>query len=138
MSSYQIKNLTENSLVSFGIHTHTHPRLTSIENTTMNYELCKSRELLENVIGQKVCSLAYPHGAYNSEVTAAAESCGLTQLLTLEEQMVDTSQIKGEMGRFLMDPDVWFLEFKLTVDGAYSWLFSFRRNIRLLKKYVGA
>lgn len=133
MSREQIVALADNALVSFGIHTHTHPNLTNLDRNSVKHELCKSRYLLESLVGQAVYSLAFPHGAFDAEVTEVAASCGLTKLLTLEEQMLHAKQHHGEMGRFSMEPGIWPIEFRLTVDGAYSWLYYFRRTIRYLR-----
>ncbi len=133
MSDEQVKLLGTNPLVTFGVHSHTHPSLTSIDADFVKMELRQSKEKLEDLISRKVDSLAFPHGAFNASILSVAKSCGLTQLLTLEEKMINAHQFQGKMGRFSMEPDVWPIEFRLTVDGAYSWLFYFRRMIRLLK-----
>jgi len=133
MNSNQIKALAVNPLVSLGTHTHTHPKLTSLDEKSMERELRQSKNILEGLIGKKVMSLAFPHGDFNTEVLELARASGLTQFLTLEEQMVSANQPQGKIGRFSMEPNVWPIEFRLTVDGAYSWLFYFRRIIRSLR-----
>jgi len=137
MDSEQTKQLSGNPLISIGTHTHTHPRLADIDSHAVEAELRDSKKMLESLINREVINLAFPHGSYNKEVSAIARECGLTRLLTLEEQMVGAGQSSGEMGRFLMVPDVWPIEFRLTVDGAYAWLYYFRQFIRWLKKTMG-
>jgi len=137
MSEEQIKSLADNPLITLGVHTHTHPKLTSLESESVRDELSESKRYLEKLIGRTVVSLAFPHGDFNENVLHIAESSGLTQFLTLEEQMISAKQTEGKIGRFSMDPSVWPIEFRLTVDGAYSWLFYFRKIIRLVRRSVG-
>jgi len=137
MDGEQIKRLADNPLITIGTHTHSHPRLTDLGSHEVEAELSDSRKILEALIGREVRAVAFPHGSYNKEVSAIAKACGLTRLLTLKEKMVDAGQSSGEMGRFVMEPDVWPIEFRLTVDGAYAWLYYFRRFIRWIKKTIG-
>jgi len=137
MDREDIKSLADNPLVTIGTHTYGHPSLTDLNSHAVESELIDSRKTLELIIGREVRSLAFPHGLYNQEVSDIARACGLTCLLTLEEQMVPAGQSSGEMGRFKMEPDVWPIEFRLTVDGAYVWLHYFRRFIRWIKKTMG-
>jgi peptidoglycan/xylan/chitin deacetylase (PgdA/CDA1 family) len=125
-------------LVSFGLHTHTHPRLTELNKEGVIQELAESKHILETITTQRITALAYPHGDFNAEVETIAHSHGLFQLLTLEEKMPPRNQSQGKMGRFLMEPTVWNVEFRLTVDGAYTWLFYFRQMIRTLKNSMRA
>jgi len=137
MDSNQVRKLSCNPLVSLGTHTHSHQKLTDIDSHAVEFELCKSKYVLEDLIGKEVVSLAFPHGDFNTEVLELARASGLTQFLTLEEQMVSANQPQGKIGRFSMEPNVWPIEFRLTVDGAYSWLFYFRKIIRLVRRSVG-
>lgn len=137
MSGAQIKKLATHPLVSFGLHTHTHPMLTTLNKEDIVYELAKSKQILETISTQKITALAYPHGDFNAEIENIAHSHGLFQLLTLEEAMLPRTQSQGKMGRFLMEPNVWGIEFRLTVDGAYAWLYYFRQMIRRFKKSMG-
>ncbi len=99
-------------------------------------ELNRSKTILEQILGREVDSLAYPHGSYNKVTSEVSIECGLHRRLTLEERMVSASSSEGEIGRFSMDPDVWPIEFRLTADGAYSWLYYFRNAIRACRAMV--
>jgi len=138
MDSEQIKQLSRNSLVTIGTHTQSHPRLAEIDRSRVEAELRDSKKALELLINGEVVNLAFPHGSYNKEVSDIARACGLTRLLTLEERMVDAGQTSGEMGRFKMEPNVWPIEFRLTADGAYTWLYDFRRLIRWIRRQRGS
>lgn len=49
-------------------HTVTHPFLTSLNATTLDYELQHSKQYLESIIGQPVLNFASPYGDYNANV----------------------------------------------------------------------
>lgn len=134
MSASKIKELSKNSLISFGIHTHTHPKLTDISTAAIHKEIKISKCILEDLLNQEVSALAFPHGEFNSTVLKIALSHGLTQLLTLDAKIYPMGLRQDEVARFSMSPNVWPLEFRLTVDGCYSWLFFFRGLVRWLKK----
>lgn len=136
MSSSQIKALAENPLISLGSHTHTHQKLARIDINIAKIELEQSKNALETLIGREVYSLAFPHGSYNAKLSEIAYKSGFLKLFTLEEKMLPANQVDGEMGRFLMEPNVWPLEFRLTIDGAYSWLYYFRKLINLSTRYI--
>lgn len=66
-----------------GSHTHTHPRLTALGDTALRHELNRSRQLCEQLLGHRCDSLAYPFGAYDGRVAAAAGAAGYTAAGTL-------------------------------------------------------
>lgn len=137
MSEKQLRVLAANPMVSIGSHSHTHPRLACLDRDGIQDELTLSRNALEKMTGQGVKVLAYPHGSYNGMVSGVAQMCGFSQRLTLDERMVHVGCADGEIGRFSMEPDAWMIEFRLTTDGAYFWLYYFRRMIRSCEKLLG-
>ena len=52
-------------------HTVTHPFLTSLNSTDLNYELQHSKAYLENITGSTITSFASPYGDYDSNVNTA-------------------------------------------------------------------
>lgn len=59
-----------------GSHTVTHARLTELDEAELDDELRGSRELLEDRIGVPCRSIAYPYGAVDERVRAAAARAG--------------------------------------------------------------
>lgn len=137
MTKEQLTMLAANPQISIGSHTHTHPRLAKLSRDEIQNELEHSKRTLETMIERNVVSLAYPHGSYNALVSEVARSCGFSQRLTLDERMADIDIVDGDIGRFSMNPEAWKIEFQLTIDGAYCWLFYFRRLIRSCKQWQG-
>lgn len=52
-------------------HTVTHPFLTTLDATDLNYELQHAKQYLESIIGQPVPNFATPYGDYNATVNNA-------------------------------------------------------------------
>ncbi len=128
MSAKSLQRAAQSSGISIGSHTATHPRLSTLDDESLHRELRESRAVLEELLGRNVIELALPHGDYSDRVLEAATQAGYTTVLTLEHDCATSS--RGVLGRFSVSPDVSALQFRLTVDGAYSWLGSFRRAVR--------
>lgn len=52
--------------MDFGAHTLTHPDLTRLSPERMEIEICGSRKIIEDVLGETVSCFAYPYGRYDS------------------------------------------------------------------------
>lgn len=137
MTPEQIHSLAANPLITIGSHTHTHRRLAELDGVSIEFELNQSKQILESITGNEIRSIAFPHGLFNKNVEKISRLCGFNQMLSLEEKVIPQSRIDGVLGRFSMDLDVWPIEFRLTVDGAYAWLYGFRNAIRKLRSMVG-
>jgi peptidoglycan/xylan/chitin deacetylase (PgdA/CDA1 family) len=61
---------------SFGSHTVNHPDLTKIPRQFVRYELRKSKDTLEQKLGQKVNFVSYPFGRYDRHVEEEAQQAG--------------------------------------------------------------
>jgi peptidoglycan/xylan/chitin deacetylase (PgdA/CDA1 family) len=59
-----------------GSHSHTHPRLTQVDDRTLEEELSRSRRELEERLGITCRSLAYPYGDHDARVVEAARTAG--------------------------------------------------------------
>jgi peptidoglycan/xylan/chitin deacetylase (PgdA/CDA1 family) len=59
-----------------GAHTMTHPRLAGLDPDRCRRELVEARRRLEDELGRPVVHLAYPYGAFDPAVQAAAAEAG--------------------------------------------------------------
>ncbi|HUN25886.1 MAG TPA: polysaccharide deacetylase family protein [Steroidobacteraceae bacterium] len=65
--------------IEFGSHTVTHPNLTRLSDTELEWELAESKRVLETRLNGAVTALAYPIGtrsAFDARVISAAERAG--------------------------------------------------------------
>jgi len=76
-------HLTENMIFELsklgheiGSHTVSHACLPYLNDTDLIYELKKSKEILENITGQEVTSISFPHGSWNTRVWRSAQKAG--------------------------------------------------------------
>jgi peptidoglycan/xylan/chitin deacetylase (PgdA/CDA1 family) len=76
-----------------GSHTHTHPRLTQLEDEELERELVQSRRELESRLGIACTALAYPYGDYDARVVDAARRAGYTAACTLPTQFVAATEL---------------------------------------------
>jgi peptidoglycan/xylan/chitin deacetylase (PgdA/CDA1 family) len=62
--------------VAFESHTATHARLPSLDDRRITDELVRSHQALGSALGTPPTAVAYPFGAFDSRVAAAAVRCG--------------------------------------------------------------
>lgn len=82
LSWKQIKEMSKQGF-GFGSHTVNHPDLTRIDQRFIEYELKKSKEVLEDRLGKEVIFLSYPFGRYNRFVQEEAQRLGYKRAYTL-------------------------------------------------------
>ena len=133
MSKNELLSLCNHPLITIGSHTCTHPRLGQSTPAVVEQELENSRESLANLIGKDPVDLALPNGSFNPLVLSSAQRIGYRRIYTLEPRINRELPTDGRVGRFSVDPDMWWIEFQLTVEGAYGYLPSFREGIKRLK-----
>lgn len=68
ITTEQLKILAKNPLFSIGSHSMTHPYLNQLNDEQKTEEIGHSKKILEEIIGKKVKSFAYPTGAYDKSV----------------------------------------------------------------------
>ncbi len=68
LSWEQMRELESSGLVSIESHTHTHPLLTTLSDSELDYELSHSKQLIEDNLQKKVVGLAYPKGNFDARV----------------------------------------------------------------------
>ena len=128
MTPEQIGEIAADPLLTIGAHSCSHPRLTACSEADLRDELVRARWTLEERAGAPVTDLAYPHGDHDGRVDRAAAAAGYTTLATLGSAVETLGPRESPLlHRFLMDPDAWPIEFRLTIDGAYGWLAVLRR-----------
>ncbi len=100
LSQDEIKKLSENRLIDIGAHTHTHPRLSDLNENIQIEEITKSKDILEQITGKKIKLLAYPFGGkfdINDDTVKAISETDLLYAFTNNGSM---SSIKNK--RFLI------------------------------------
>ena len=70
--------------IEIGSHTVTHCRLTQASDDALMRELTDSKAALEDVLGSKVGSFAYPYGDCDERSVRAVRACGYQQACTTQ------------------------------------------------------
>jgi peptidoglycan/xylan/chitin deacetylase (PgdA/CDA1 family) len=94
LSNIDVSNLSKNSIVEFGSHTHTHPDLTKLSLDRVEIELCTSKKMLSNLIDREIDIIAYPNGQCNSIIDSLATQLGYRFLLKSEDKFTEIEDIR--------------------------------------------
>lgn len=127
-----------------GSHTHTHPRLTRLDDGQLARELEHSKEECERRLGGRCSSIAYPFGDVDARVASAARDAGYRAGASLSDgrrvsRPLDWPRFavsrQDSLGRFRrqVSPAVRRLRASPAgpfADRAYAWLLSARQNLR--------
>ena len=137
VSADQLRQLAREPGVTIGSHSSSHRRLGDLPAAEVEVELALSKTALQDILGQPCAYLALPHGSYRAEVIELAIRHGYERVLTLDEIALPSRWPMGTVGRFSVSPDMWMIEFVLTVRGAYAWLYVWRSWLRYLRMSLG-
>ena len=77
-----------------GSHTRSHPRLTQVDDSTLEDQLVRSKRACEEHLGRACTSLAYPYGDVDARVIEAAPRAGYRAAAALPDHGL------GPSGRF--------------------------------------
>jgi peptidoglycan/xylan/chitin deacetylase (PgdA/CDA1 family) len=139
MSEAQVRDISKLELVTIGSHCVSHTDLRSLDEKSAEKEIQNSKDELENIIGQKVNLLSFPHGAYTDKCIKFAEQVGYLRVFTIKPSLGLLSPNEFITGRISVSPGDWAFEFKLKVLGAYRWLpwaYSLKRKILWVWNWV--
>lgn len=71
-----VRQMSSGGLVEIGGHSVSHPPLGKLPRADQQEELRKSKADLEELLGQPIVGLAYPHGNCTAETTRLARAAG--------------------------------------------------------------
>jgi peptidoglycan/xylan/chitin deacetylase (PgdA/CDA1 family) len=84
MTGEQIKALSASRYATIGSHGYYHNDLSRIDTASAEKEMVQSKHYLENLTGKEIISIAFPYGAYNTNLLQLAKKTGYKQLLATE------------------------------------------------------
>src|SRR5581483_11770840 len=73
--------------ISFGAHTERHPILTLEDEATIENEIVRSKQALEELLGQPIKHFAYPNGEHNPAVKDVLRRSGFDVAVTTERRV---------------------------------------------------
>jgi peptidoglycan/xylan/chitin deacetylase (PgdA/CDA1 family) len=119
-------------LIALASHGTRHRKLALLPAEELEEELRQSKSCLEEITGQKVDLVSYPHGSYDSTVLETQARLGYRLGFSIEP--IARPGPPEVYGRMVVEPSDWRLEFALKAAGAYEWLFHYSRLVRWLRK----
>lgn len=146
LSWQEVKLLSDNG-VSFGSHTMTHPRLSSLKVSEIEHELKQSKEIIQEKTGREVHTFSYPYRF------PEVDESFLTLLRGLLQQCNYKLGVTTRVGTTSFTDDIYFLKrlpvnshddnpfFHSKLEGGYDWihgvqyLFKISRR-KMLRKWM--
>ncbi len=130
MTPKQLRAAARWSGCTIGSHSATHTAMTELAASASKDEMARSKQSLEQILGAPIADFAFPYGACTADLVHAAHDAGYRRIHTLHSV---TSGRERVISRMKACPDMWWIEFALTVVGAYEWV-SMARMLRDLSR----
>ena len=137
----EVRELSDSG-VEFGSHTVTHPKLYQLSDAQIFDELCRSKSTIEDKIGRRVDSFAYPYAIPQGDSRF---------LLRLKKILIDVGYktcFCTTIGRATRHSDSLLIErlpvnedddealFLAKLNGAYDWMKGAQKALKLLKRFT--
>jgi peptidoglycan/xylan/chitin deacetylase (PgdA/CDA1 family) len=92
--------------VECGAHTHSHPQLDIISPVAAFAEIRRSKTSLEDHLGRKIESFAYPHGYASRTTRQLVRRAGFTSACRVRHALSSTAEDPFALSRIIMTSDV--------------------------------
>lgn len=117
LSWKEIREMSEGG-IEFGAHTLSHPILTNIPWEKATEEIEMSKREIEEKLGKRVVSFAYPSGIYDRKIAKLVRKAGFLCAVTTDMEEITPSSDPYQLGRVIgIDED--FTKFKVILSGLY-------------------
>jgi peptidoglycan/xylan/chitin deacetylase (PgdA/CDA1 family) len=73
--------------IDIAAHGHKHLHLGSVPIEVAKHDILRGKDILEDKLGRKVSSFAYPYGSYNEAVKQAIQETGFAGACAIEERL---------------------------------------------------
>lgn len=91
--------------IECGAHSHTHPPLDILPLSVARDEIVRSKELLEDHLGQQVSSFAYPFGYYSTHVRQIVQTVGYAAACAVKRMLSSLHDDSYALARLAIWPD---------------------------------
>lgn len=98
--------------ITIGSHTYSHPILTKCDEKTLDFEIGRSKLMIENILKNEVKFFAYPNGCYSSREINKVKKFKYKAAFTTQPNYIDTNTISDpfQIPRFEISDDASFEE----------------------------
>jgi peptidoglycan/xylan/chitin deacetylase (PgdA/CDA1 family)/GT2 family glycosyltransferase len=101
--------------IEIGAHTHSHPQLDTLPVELARFEIVRSKEILENLLGAPVPSFAYPYGYHGPVVHRLARGAGFASACAVKNALSFSADDPFALARLTIRADT-------TLDQLTAWL----------------
>lgn len=119
MSRSQIRDLYAQGH-EIGSHSVTHPHLTEIPKSQAKKEIENSKTKLEDVLGGKVVSFAYPYGEFDSQIAQLVENAGYKSARTIIGALNGTARDEYKLRSYMVLRTDTAAKIKADIDDAIA------------------
>lgn len=112
----QIRDLARGGF-EIGSHSHSHPQLDTLTVREAEDEIRRSREVLEEGLGSRVTSFAYPHGYYSTRIRELIRANGYTAGCSVKHALSHRADDPLALGRVVVSADTAAHRFAAWIDG---------------------
>jgi peptidoglycan/xylan/chitin deacetylase (PgdA/CDA1 family) len=88
-----------------GAHSHTHRQLDVLPLSAARLEMRRSREMLEDRLGHRIPSFAYPHGYSSPALRAEVAACGFDSACGVRNALSHTRDDRWRIARLTVQAD---------------------------------
>ena len=92
MTTRELLELASHPLISIGVHTVSHPRLTLLADDEVRREIGGAGRLLSNLLGAEQRVLAYPYGDTSATVAQIAGAAGFEHAVTTDARWLSVRE----------------------------------------------
>jgi len=121
LSPTDLRELSTLPQVQIGSHGANHLCLADCDNITLKDELCDSKKYLEDITGQSIATIAYPHGSVNNNVNKKCEkygyNIGVSSEFGINRKNIDCLMLKRTT---ILSGDTNDI-FKIKIFGGWDW-----------------
>lgn len=94
----------DQSGIECGAHSHTHPQLDTLSETTVYGEVVRCKDILQHHLRHQVVSFAYPFGYSTAAVQKLVSLAGYTSACTVQHRMSSSHTHPLALTRFMVTP----------------------------------
>jgi peptidoglycan/xylan/chitin deacetylase (PgdA/CDA1 family) len=127
----QVTALAECAPVELGAHTVSHPHLDELGPRALEREITDGTRIVEELIGRRIDTFAYPHGAYDARVRAAVIEAGFRSASAVKNAMSHIGDDPWGIARYTVTRDLQADRLARLLDGSgapLAWRHERRRT----------
>jgi peptidoglycan/xylan/chitin deacetylase (PgdA/CDA1 family) len=103
--------------IECGAHTHTHPALDMLPLAQARAEIVSSKQLLEDHLGQRVLSFAYPFGYYSARVRRIVQEAGFSSACAIRLTISSLNDDPYALARIAITSDITVPDLAVALSG---------------------